>query len=61
MKQIMLPNAERKALMTLFRVSNVTVWSALNYKTKSPLAEKIRQTALAKGGVIYEPPKSKQL
>lgn len=61
MKQIMLPSAERKVLMTLFGVSYVTVWSALSYKTKSPLAEKIRRTALARGGVIYEPPKTKQL
>lgn len=61
MKQILLPSEERKMLMTLFKVSKPTVWAALRYKTKSPLAEKIRQTALAKGGQIYEPPKTKQL
>ncbi len=42
-------------------VSKPTLWEALRFKTKSPLAEKIRQTALAMGGKIYEPPKSKQL
>ncbi len=61
MKQIMLPIGEGKKLGKLFGVSYVTVWSALRYKTKSPLAEKIRQTALAKGGQIYETSKAKQL
>lgn len=61
MKQILLPRQEVRKLRELFGVSAPTVWEALRYKTKSPRAEKIRQTALARGGQIYEPPKAKQL
>ena len=54
MKQILLPVGERKKLAALFGVSVPTVWAALRWKTKSQLSEKIRQTALKKGGKIYE-------
>jgi hypothetical protein len=30
------------------------VWQALNYKTDSDLAQRIRKLALDKGGVIYD-------
>lgn len=52
MKRINLSNPKKARLRRKFGVSNVTVWSALNYVTNSPLAEKIRRAALAEGGVI---------
>lgn len=51
MKFIELPNAEKRRLSRLFRVSNVTVWAALTYQTHSPLAERIREEARRAGGV----------
>lgn len=52
MKRINLSKPQKAKLRRRFGVSNVTVWSALNYVTNSPLAEKIRRAALAEGGVI---------
>lgn len=52
MKRINLPKNKRARLCRTFGTSGVTVWSALNYVTNSPLAEKIRRAALAEGGVI---------
>ena len=40
----------RDELAKAFRTTIVTVWSALNYKTSSPLSQRIRQLALQKGG-----------
>jgi len=44
----------RRKLASRFNVSKPTVWSALNYLTKSDLAEAIRQYALNHGGAIEE-------
>lgn len=52
MKRINLPKNKRARLCRTFSTSGVTVWSALNYVTNSPLAEKIRRAAIAEGGVI---------
>lgn len=52
MKRINLPKNKRARLCRTFGTSGVTVWSALNYVTNSPLAEKIRRAALAEGGVV---------
>lgn len=52
MKRINLPKNKRARLRRTFGTSGVTVWSALNYVTNSPLAEKIRRAAIAEGGVI---------
>lgn len=52
MKRINLPKNKRARLCRTFGTSGVTVWSALNYVTNSPLAEKIRRAAIAEGGVI---------
>lgn len=52
MKRITLPKNKRARLCRTFGTSGVTVWSALNYVTNSPLAEKIRRAAIAEGGVI---------
>lgn len=52
MKRVYLSKSKKARLRRAFGVSNVTVWSALNYVTNSPLAEKIRRAAIAEGGVI---------
>lgn len=52
MKRINLPKNKRARLCRTFDTSGVTVWSALNYVTNSPLAEKIRRAAIAEGGVV---------
>ncbi len=51
---IRVPDALRKELISRFGVSRPTVWSALNYVTRSDLAEAIRQYALERGGAIEE-------
>jgi hypothetical protein len=52
MKRINLPKKKQEELQKLFGTSQVTVWSALNYVTNSPLAERIRAIALEEGGVV---------
>lgn len=52
MKRINLPKNKRARLCRTFGTSGVTVWSALNYVTNSPLAERIRRAAIAEGGVV---------
>jgi len=52
MKYIVLSTEKKKELQKEYGVSHVTVWSALNYITKSDLSEKIRTAALDKGGVV---------
>ena len=46
MKYIVLSTEKKKELQKEYGVSHVTVWSALNYITKSDLSEKIRTAAL---------------
>ena len=50
MRYIELPNKEKRRLGMIFNVSAVTVWSALTYKTNSPLANRIRAAARKAGG-----------
>lgn len=53
MKHIVVPMNIPKHLMTVFNVSRMTIWRALNFKeSKDPkgLYEKIRHHALQKGG-----------
>lgn len=52
MKRINLSKPKKSGLRRTFGVSNVTVWSALNYLTDSDLARKIRKAAIAAGGVV---------
>lgn len=52
MKRINLSKSKKAKLRRVFGVSNVTVWSALNYMTNSVLARKIRDAALADGGTV---------
>lgn len=49
-KRIYLNESGMKKLREIFKVSHVTVWSALTYKTQSALAEKIRYVALSQLG-----------
>jgi DeoR/GlpR family transcriptional regulator of sugar metabolism len=51
MSEILTKYGERIYLAKLFNVSDVTVRNALKGRTKSDLAEKIRNAALARGGV----------
>lgn len=52
MKRINLSKEKRAWLQRAFGVSHVTIWSALNYVTESPLAKQIRRMALANGGIV---------
>ena len=49
-KRIYLSESGMAKLRQTFKVSHVTVWKALTYKTESALAEKIRYVALTQLG-----------
>ena len=51
MSEILTKHGERGYLAKLFGVSLVTVRSALKGHTKSPLAQRIREEAKARGGM----------
>lgn len=51
MNKILVAHGERKELATLLETSEVTVRKALNGKSKSELAMRIRTLALKRGGV----------
>jgi hypothetical protein len=53
-KYITVPNATKVELRTIFNCTKETVWMALNYKSDSDLARRIRKMATDKGGVIYD-------
>lgn len=48
-------------LVRVFGVSRVTVWKALEFKTNSPLAERIRRRAIQLGCVIKQDEQVKTL
>jgi len=50
-KQIILSDGKKKELAAAFGYSRQTVWAALNYKTKSPVANMLRKAALERGGI----------
>jgi len=54
MKKILVDYGEKRRLASLFRVSEVSVRSALYYRTRSALSERIRQAALKRGGKIMD-------
>lgn len=54
MAEILVSHKEKKALKELFNVSYPTIRDALNGKTKSQLANKIRKTALIRGGAVKQ-------
>lgn len=54
-KSIHLDSHKKHELADEFKISNVSVQSALNFITQSDLAKSIRSSAFKKGGVIYNP------
>jgi len=55
MNKILVAHGERKRLATLLETSVVTVRKALNGKSKSELAARIRLLAIGRGGVEDKP------
>lgn len=53
-KYISVPNETKRDLRTIFHCTKEMVWMALNFKSDSDLAKKIRKLALDKGGVIFD-------
>lgn len=51
-KQIILSDEKKKELAATFGYSRQTVWAALNYRTKSPVANMLRKAALERGGIL---------
>ncbi len=58
MKKILVEYGEKRRLAEMFGVSDVSVRSALFFRTSSPLSERIRKAALERGGRIMEKSKS---
>lgn len=54
MSKILVTHGEKKQLMKIFKVSHVTVREALNGRSTSPLAQKIKKAAVERGGVEIE-------
>lgn len=53
-KYISVPNETKRDLRTIFHCTKEMVWMALNFKSDSDLAKKIRKLAIDKGGVIFD-------
>ena len=53
-KYISVPNETKRELREIFGCTKEMVWIALNYKSDSELAQKIRKLAQDKGGVIFD-------
>lgn len=53
-KYISVPNHIKRELRTIFNCTKEMVWMALNFKSDSDLAQRIRKLALDKGGVIFD-------
>lgn len=53
-KYISVPNKTKVELQTVFDCTREMVWQALNYKSDSDLARRIRKAAIEKGGVEYD-------
>ena len=56
-KQIFLPAEVKKEMIETFRTTKETLWSALNFTTKSSFANMLRTAAYERGGVLYTGPK----
>lgn len=54
MKKILVKKGVSRELAKMFGVTHRAVCYALTYVSQSPTAEKIRETALQKGGQVYE-------
>lgn len=53
-KYISVPNETKRDLRIIFNCTKEMVWKALNFKSDSDLAKKIRKLATDKGGVIFD-------
>jgi hypothetical protein len=53
-KYVSVPNPTKRKLREVFDCTKEMVWQALNYKTDSDLARRIRELAIKMGGVIYD-------
>lgn len=53
-KYISVPNETKRDLRTIFKCTKEMVWMALNFKSESDLAKRIRKLAIDKGGVIFD-------
>ncbi len=53
-KYITVPNEIKVELRDVFGCTKETVWKALNFKSDSPRAKRIRKHAIDKGGVVYD-------
>jgi hypothetical protein len=53
-KYITVPNPTKVELRKMFNCTKEMVWKALNYKSDSDLARRIRKIALDRGGVIFD-------
>ncbi|MDH6357213.1 hypothetical protein [Parabacteroides sp. PF5-9] len=51
-RQIILSDEKKREITDTFGYSRQTVWAALHYKTKSPVANMIRKAALERGGIL---------
>ena len=51
-KEILVENGEKKVLKELFGKSYPTIQAALQYRSKTALAHKIREAAIKRGGVL---------
>lgn len=50
-RQIAVTKENREFLSRAFKITSVMVWKALNYKSDTTLAKKIRKVAIERGGV----------
>lgn len=56
-KYISVPGQTRRDLRKIFQCTREMVWQALNYRSDSDLARKIRKAALERGGTECDPGK----
>jgi hypothetical protein len=61
MKQIFIPNEVKREMIETFKTTDVTLWSALNFKTNSGFAKTLRAAALERGGVVYPAEKTEKV
>lgn len=53
--QIQVKYGDKKKIKEMYKTSYLTIRRSLSYKTNTPLAKKIRKTALDLGGCIVNP------
>jgi hypothetical protein len=61
MAEILMKHGDRRELAQKFDVSQVTIISALKFRTHSDMANKIRKTALEMGGVLQGAKSTKEI